>query len=64
MNTEMEYLPSKFFDVEDIAKEIKEVEIPHIDGITVDENHKLSEDAKFGNKLAKDSAAWYRYFGL
>jgi hypothetical protein len=60
----MEYLPSKFFDVEDIAKEIKEVEIPHIDGIIVDENHKLSEDAKFGIQLAKNPAEWNRFFGV
>jgi hypothetical protein len=60
----MEYLPSKFFDVEDITNEIKKVEIPHIEGIIVDENHKISEDAKFGVNLAKDSATWYRYFGM
>jgi len=60
----MEYLPSKFFDVEDIKAEIQKTEIPHIEGIIVDENHKISEDTKFGYELAKDSAAWYRYFGL
>lgn len=60
----MEYLPSKFFDVEDITNEIKKVEIPHVDGIIVDENHTISEDTKFGCQLAKDSEAWYRYFGL
>jgi hypothetical protein len=64
MNTEMDYLPSKFFDVEDISDKIKKVEIPHIEGIIVDENHKISEDTKFGYELSKDSAAWYRYFGL
>jgi len=60
----MEYLPSKFFDVEDIKSEIKKVKIQHVEGIIVDENHKISEDARFGSELAKDSAAWYRYFGL
>lgn len=60
----MESLPNKFFDLKEIETEIKKVEIPHIDGIVVDENHKIPEDAKFGYELSKDSAAWYRYFGL
>ena len=32
-------------------------------GIYVDPNFKLSEDAKFGNKLAQDDRAWNNYFG-
>jgi hypothetical protein len=34
------------------------------DGIYVDPNFQLSEDAVMGNKLAKDTAAWNKYFGL
>jgi hypothetical protein len=60
----MESLPNKFFDLKEIETEIKNTEIPHIDGIIVDENHKISEDARMGCQLSKDSAAWYRYFGL
>jgi hypothetical protein len=30
--------------------------------IYVDPNFQLSEDAKFGNKLAQDSIAWKKYF--
>ncbi len=30
--------------------------------IYVDPNFQLSEDAKMGNKLAKDSIAWNNYF--
>jgi len=33
-------------------------------GIYVDPNFKLSEDAKFGNKLAQDDRAWNNYFGI
>jgi hypothetical protein len=33
-------------------------------GIYVDHNFKLSEDAKFGNKLAQDDRAWNNYFGI
>jgi hypothetical protein len=33
-------------------------------GIYVDPNFKLSEDAKFGNKLAQDERAWNNYFGI
>jgi hypothetical protein len=31
-------------------------------GIYVDPNFQLSEDAKFGNKLAQDDIAWNKYF--
>jgi hypothetical protein len=31
-------------------------------GIYVDPNFKLSEDAKFGNRLAQDDRAWKKYF--
>jgi hypothetical protein len=33
-----------------------------VDEIILDENHQLSEDAKFGHELAKNPAEWYRYF--
>ena len=32
--------------------------------IYVDPNFQLSEDAKFGNKLAQDDRAWNNYFGI
>lgn len=32
-------------------------------GIYVDPNFQLSEDAKFGNKLAQNDMAWNNYFG-
>lgn len=31
-------------------------------GIYVDPNFELSEDAKFGNKLAQSDVAWNNYF--
>jgi hypothetical protein len=33
-------------------------------GIYVDPNFQLSEDAKFGNKLAQDTNKWNKYFNL
>ena len=33
-------------------------------GIYVDPNFELSDDAKFGNKLAQDTNKWNRYFNL
>jgi hypothetical protein len=42
------------------SKVIKQTEAE----IYVDPNFELSEDAKMGNKLAKDTASWYKYFGL
>ena len=33
-----------------------------VDEIILDPNFELSEDAKFGHNLAKNSAEWYRYF--
>lgn len=33
-------------------------------GIYVDPNFELSEDAKFGNKLAQDDKKWNNYFGI
>ena len=42
------------------SKPKKEVD----NGIYVDPNFKLSEDAKFGNKLAQDNRAWNNYFGI
>ena len=42
------------------SKSKKEID----NGIYVDPNFQLSEDAKMGNKLANDTAAWNKYFGL
>lgn len=33
-----------------------------VDEIIVDPNFKLSEDAKFGHELAKNSSEWNRFF--
>jgi hypothetical protein len=33
-------------------------------GIYVDPNFQLSDDAKFGNKLAQDTNRWNNYFNL
>ena len=61
----MEFFQSKQkTELEILEAQIKLAEIPHIEGIIVDENHKLSKDAIFGNELAKDKSAWYKYFGL
>lgn len=35
-----------------------------VDTIIIDRTSNLSEDAKFGHKLAKNTAEWYRYFNL
>lgn len=32
--------------------------------VYVDPNFELSEDAKFGNKLAQNDIAWKNYFGI
>lgn len=32
--------------------------------IYVDPNFQLSEDAKFGNRLAQDPIAWKKYFNI
>ena len=32
--------------------------------VYVDPNFELSEDAKFGNKLAQNDTAWKNYFGI
>jgi len=43
--------------------ESKKVNAPQfVEGIVVDENHQLSEDAKFGHELAKNPIKWYEYF--
>ena len=44
--------------IEKVIKPKKEIEI------IVDDNHQLSEDAKFGHELSKDDRAWKRYFGV
>jgi hypothetical protein len=51
-------------ELELLEAQIKSAEIPHVEGIIVDENHKISEDAKWGHTLSKDKIAWYKYFGL
>jgi hypothetical protein len=51
-------------ELELLEAQIKLAEIPHIEGIIVDDNHKISEDAKWGHNLSKDKSAWYKYFGL
>ena len=40
------------------SKPKKEVD----NGIYVDPNFQLSEDAKFGHELAKNPIKWYQYF--
>ena len=61
----MESLHNKFLDFEKLEEEIKNVQPPEfIDGIIVDENHQLSDDAKFGYELSKNTAKWYQYFGI
>lgn len=64
MNTETDYLRNRFFDLDEIKEEIAKTEIPHIEGIIVDENHQLSENARMGCQLAKDSVAWNKFFGV
>jgi hypothetical protein len=63
----MEYMLNKL-EREDLLAEVmteitesktkKEIESE----IYVDPNFQLSEDAKFGNKLAQDTIQWNRYF--
>jgi len=61
----MESLLNKFLEFEQLEEEIKNIPPPEfVEGIVIDENHQLSEDAKFGNELAKDKIAWYKYFGI
>jgi hypothetical protein len=65
----MEYMLNKL-DREDLLAEViteitesktkKQIESE----IYVDPNFQLSEDAKFGNKLAQDDRAWNNYFGI
>jgi hypothetical protein len=46
-------------------QEVKQTASPQfVEGIVIDENHQLSEDAKFGNELAKNPSEWNRYFGI
>jgi hypothetical protein len=51
-------------ELELLEAQIKLAEIPHIEGIIVDDNHKISEDAKWGHELSKDKIKWYKYFGM
>lgn len=62
----MEFLSNKF--TEFFGEEKKEQTQTHspqfVEGIVIDENLQLSEDAKFGNQLAKNTSEWNRYFGI
>jgi hypothetical protein len=58
----MEFFTTKS-ETDNIKEEIKNAATPDfIEGIVVDENHQLSEDAKFGHELAKNPIKWYQYF--
>jgi hypothetical protein len=58
----MEFFTTKS-EADKIKEEIKNAVTPDfIEGIVVDENHQLSEDAKFGHELAKNPIKWYQYF--
>ena len=58
----MEFFTTKS-EADKIKEEIKNAVTPDfIEGIVVDENHQLSEDAKFGHELAKYTIKWYQYF--
>ncbi len=58
----MEFFTTKS-EADKIKEEIKNAVTPDfIEGIVVDENHQLSEDAKFGKELAKNPIKWYQYF--
>jgi len=60
----MEFFTKKS-ELDKLQLEIKSAPVPEfIEGIIVDENHQLSEDAKFGNKLAQDTTKWNKYFGI
>lgn len=67
----MEYMLNKI-DREDLLAEVmteitesKSKPKKEIDnGIYVDPNFQLSENAKFGNKLAQDTNRWNNYFNL
>jgi hypothetical protein len=52
-------------ELDKLQNQIKQVAPPEfIEGIIIDENHQLSDDAKFGLELAKDKNKWYEYFGI
>jgi hypothetical protein len=53
-------------ELDKLQTQIKETQLPLEDGsgIIVDVNHKLSEDARMGNKLAQSRKEWYEYFGM
>lgn len=57
---------NKETELDKLQTQIKETQILSEDdgGIIVDVNHKLSEDARMGNKLAQSTKLWYEYFGL
>ena len=53
-------------ELDKLQTQIKQTQIPaeHIEGIIIDENHQLTEDARMGNKLAQSRKEWYEYFGM
>jgi hypothetical protein len=60
----MEFFTKKS-ELDRLQSEIKSAPVPEfIEGIILDENHKLSDDAKFGAELAKDKNKWNNYFGI
>jgi len=61
----MESLHNKFLEFEKLEEAIQNVTPPElVNGIIVDENHQLSDDAKFGYELSKNKIKWYEYFGI
>ena len=55
-----DFLAEVITEITESSRKTKKVE----DEIIVDPNFKLSEDAKFGHELAKNTTEWYRYFKL
>jgi hypothetical protein len=55
-----DFLAGIITEITESSRKTKKVE----DEIIVDPNFKLSEDAKFGHELAKNTTEWYRYFKL
>jgi hypothetical protein len=49
---------------EAITGTIKKIKQPIDSGIYVDPNFELSDDAKFGLELAKDTNKWNKYFEI
>lgn len=54
-----DFLADVLMEITESKKQTKEKD----SGIYVDPYFQLSEDAKFGNKLAQNDIAWNNYFG-